>query len=418
MRPVSPVLGNYVLPSTLYHPAVGEGDYSTGVFVATAGDSPVTIKGAGNAQGTWCVDAESYCEVTLPHWPEGVIPAAGGDGHAEVVDTTTGIIHSFWQLKRVNGSWTATQYAWSRLDGRGWGDPGHYYQGARAAGVPSMGGLIRKHEIEDGDTQYRHVLAMSLDNSAMRSGYVFPATSEDGDGPWSYAGQIPMGTLMMLPPGFDSSQLSTPALRKIANTLKTYGARIIDRNTQTRFNIYVENGSGFDLHRNGWNWAAANDLGAIADALRPVESTAGWLDGSGRSFVPTTKLNLISMRGQFNIEQGGQGSKYDSWKQAVVFPATASPIVQYQYGGSWAHLVRWAPWASGKTYRFTVSSTGGAKMRIQFKSNSDQSLWDSGYLSDGQVVEFVMPSYTSRPVLWAMSGTGTASAARATLIER
>src|SRR5262249_34963004 len=150
--------------------------YSTGAFLASETDEPVTIN------DIWSPDDESRISITIPRWPKDVFPATGTDGHADIVDTIQGIIHSFWQLRKTAQSWQATQYSWTSLTGSGWGDPAHYFQGARAAGVPSSGGLIRRHEIDDGDVMYRHTLAASLDNSAFKTGYTFPATSEDSDG--------------------------------------------------------------------------------------------------------------------------------------------------------------------------------------------------------------------------------------------
>ena len=41
--------------------------------------------------------------LTLPRWPGNAVPATGDDGHCDVVDEVTGILHSFWQLSLSNG---------------------------------------------------------------------------------------------------------------------------------------------------------------------------------------------------------------------------------------------------------------------------------------------------------------------------
>src|SRR5262245_27434634 len=63
-RPVEPVLGSYTLPKTRYYPALGEGTYSTGAFLATETDEPVTIN------DIWSPDDESRISITIPRWPK------------------------------------------------------------------------------------------------------------------------------------------------------------------------------------------------------------------------------------------------------------------------------------------------------------------------------------------------------------
>jgi hypothetical protein len=198
-RPIRPLLEEYVIPKSDFYPLVGAGNYSLEVYLAKSSDAPATIYGLTGGRGVWDPDSEVFREsVLIPRWPAGVVPAAGSDGHADIVDPATGIVHSFHKLKNEGGRWMASQYAWARIDGRGWGDPAHYFQGARAAGVPSMGGLIRKHEVNDGDTMYRHALAVSLTFNALaaKPAYIFPATSADGNAPTTKTGVIPEGALL------------------------------------------------------------------------------------------------------------------------------------------------------------------------------------------------------------------------------
>jgi hypothetical protein len=241
-----------------------------------------------------------FRDITITHWPADVMPVEGRDGHAEIVDPSTGIIHSFYQLRHIDGRWRARMYAWTRLDGRGWTDPAHYYQGARAAAVSSMAGLIRKHEVADGDIAYRHALAMSITYNALsaKPAYVFPATSVDTTSATTNSGSIPEGALVMLPESFDTQRISNRALRKVAETLKIHGGYVVDRNRGAPFAIYVENGSDLTLHRGGWDNAVADDLERIRRALRQVVSARGWLDGN----VASTKF-LDQMRISLSISR-------------------------------------------------------------------------------------------------------------------
>ncbi|MEZ5728156.1 MAG: Atrophin-1 multi-domain protein [Burkholderiaceae bacterium] len=411
-RPVAPRLGDYRLPRTRYFPFVGIGRYSTGVFRCRVDDGPMRIEGQEPGRGVWIVDEGVSRAIELPCWPRDVRPAPGEDGHAEIVDERRGIVHSFWQLRRVGPGWRATQYAWSALAGRGWPDPAHNHQGARAAGVPTLGGLIRRHEVDDGEPLYRHVLAMSLDGSALRRGYVAPAASEDNDAESSYRGRIPMGSLMMLPPEFDASALATPALRKIARTLIEFGAAVVDRNTDTRFMIYVEQGADFDLHKGHWNSQAGDDLQRIAGALRPVVGQAGWRDGLDRVIGPAPAPNLLSMRGPWVAAEPGVESgrehrgRFDSWRQALVFDtATGTGSLRQRSSGS-QRRTRWAAWTANAAYRLSVHGSAGTTLRLQFVDDQERVLWESRWLASGESQDFDAPQETRNPILSARNTAG------------
>jgi hypothetical protein len=421
-RPVNPKFSPFVIPKASYYPAVAEGVWSTGMFLAEPNDAPVTIVGPANSKGVWDPDAETYYpSITIPRWPLDVVPAAASDGHADVVDPETGIIHSFYRLSQgADGQWVAKQYAWTRIDGRGWGTPAHYMQGARAVGVATSGGLMRKHEINDGQTMYHHALAMSLTYSGLAPNptYVAPATSADTNAASTNTGQIPEGSLVMLPPSFDVRTINTAALRKVAETLKTYGAYVVDRNTGTPYVIYVENGSGFNLHKGGWNNTAAADLDRIRAALRRVVSVDGWLDGDGQPYVPESTFNLLSMRGAWTLKSGTVPGAYETWQQAVVFPATATPTVMVNTSNRGLHSVTWALPVAGQPYRFRAVTTGGAFLRMQLRSRSTGALlFDSKDLANGQTADFAWPAGNVNLVLTATSGVGGGSSANGELLR-
>lgn len=419
-RPVGASLGTATIPTSLYYPAVATGSYSSAAFKATAADGPMTIVGTTTA-GVWDPDSEIRRPlITIPRWPVGVLPASGSDGHAEVVDTVSGIVHSFYKLKQVGGVWQAAQYAWTPLTGRGMGDAAHYFQGARAAGVSTLGGLIRKHEVNDGDTMYRHALAMSLTFNGLSANptYRFPATSSDGNAATTNSGAIPMGSLMLLPASFDAQALRTPELRKVAETLKVYGAYVVDRNYGTPFVIYVENGSDFKVHKNGWDNIAASELNQLRQALRPLVSSSSWLDGNGHSVDPAEPQNLLSMRGYWYKTKGPQAGAFDTWRQAVVFPATSTPIEQVNSGGRAYSGVVWAKPTVGSTFRVTAMATNGARFRMTIKDKVTGALaFDSGDLSGGQSVVFVWTAPTFTVTTIVKSGvSGVESTVRAELI--
>jgi len=396
-RPVNPVLGDFEIPRSTYSPLIAEGKWSTGVFVASASDKPMTVLGPVDKPGVWDPDGEVIRDsIVISRWPESVLPASGSDGHADIVDPITGIVHSFFVLKKVDGQWRALQYAWTRLDGRGWGEPGHYFQGARAAAVASMGGVMRTHEVNDGDSAYRHALAMSLTFNALSPGptYIFPATSADGGAEKVNSGQIPEGALLMLPPDYDTSSIKEPKLRKVAETLKLYGAYVVDRNVGTPFALYVENGTHFDVHGGRWNNDVARELDRIRGALRQVVAVDGWLDGNGQPMAQLDqRLNLLSMRGPWQLVRGeGPVGEFDTWQQAVVFPPNGSVTVQANGRGNSLHTVAWAKPRAGERYKLTAQTQGGGALRLQlFDAGRRSVLFDSGELTNKQSVEFAWP---------------------------
>lgn len=423
-RPVGAVLGSATIPASTYYPSVDSGTWSSAAFEASETDAPMVVTGT-NTQGVWDPDSEVYRpSITIPHWPAQTQPATGSDGHAEIVDAAAGVIHSFWGLKQVDGAWVTNQYAWTPLAGRGMGDPSHYYQGARAAGVSTIGGLIRIHEANDGAASYSHALAMSLDFTGLSAAptYRFPATSADSNAATTNSGQIPMGSLLMLPASFDAQALATPELRKIAETLKKYGAYVVDRNHGTPFVIYVEIGADLKLHKNGWSSSTATDLDTIRAALRPLESAAWWVDGNNKnsSTVTSTAMNLLSMRGAWWRTKGTVSGEFDTWRQALVFPATTTLIEQANATGRAMNPVSWALPVAGDPYRLTVAGTGGATFRMTIADRqTGATVYDTGYLADGAVLNFTWPAGTSFKVTtWGRSGTANVeSTLRPTLVR-
>lgn len=424
-KPVNPQFTNFEIPLSKYFPAVQQGTYSTGVFLAKETDAPVKVYGYPERKGVWDPDSEQVKPfVTIPHWPKEVIPASGSDGHADIVDEGLGIIHSFWQLKFKDGRWMAEQYAWTRLDGRGWGDPAHYFQGARAAAVPSLAGIIRQHEIEDQKPVFEHALAISLTDNGLspKPAYIFPATSADTYSEKRHFGQIPEGALLMLPQSFDESKIqSSPKMKKIVRTLKTYGAYVVDENYGTPYVIYVENGPvSFNLNRPKLSWdnQVADELNLIRSSLRQVASADKWINGAGQEFIPARNLNLLSMRGPWTLKQGDSLGEFDTLTQAVMFGPTSRPVTQDNYSGRGMQAILWARPKVGETFRFRAITTGGAKvsMRILDKSRQ-QALYQTKLLENGDSETFTWPSSDFVPMLSVTSGVGSSSSARAELIK-
>ena len=396
IRPVGPKFGSFQIPDSSYYPRVGEGAYSSAAFLAVENDRPMRVIGKAGQPGVWELDGEQFVdEVLIERWPASTLPATGSDGHADVVDPISGVVHSFFNLKKDDkGRWTAAMYAWTRLSGRGWSEPGHYYQGARATAVPPLAGLIRKHEVNDGKPMYRHALAISLTYNALSNtrAYVFPASSADAT--WKQnSGRIPQGALLMLPEHFDTGTIDDPALRKVAETLKVYGAYVVDRNVGTPFYIYVENGAHFDLHKPKWNSQAASGLKRIQRELRQVTSVNGWLDGHGKAFTPRESLNMASMRGSWVKLSGSGSARYDTWSQSVVMTGVDHKTQFQNHSNRIFNSTDWGNMRVGKRYALRVQSTHGAQLELRITgSENNRLLFDSGWLNNGDSYTFTWPA--------------------------
>lgn len=432
-RPLGVTLDSYEIPRARYFPTLEDGKWSTGVFIAAREDGPVTVLPLPGRKGIWDPDAETMREqITIPRWPAGVQPAAAADGHGDIVDPVDRVIHSFNVLRFIDGQWRADQYAWTALDGRGWGEPGHYFQGARAAGVPTMGGLVRAQEIDDGDEIFRHALAMSLTHTGLSPdpAYIYPATSAD-TGAKSNTGKIPQGALLMLPPDFDVSPIADPLLRKVARTLKVHGGYVVDRNTETPFVVYVEMGASKSPMKRGWHPEYAAQLDRVRGALRQVVAVERWVDGNGKPMTMDQGQNEMSLRGPWRRASGGgsDGDRakradasvatsagdapargygvYDTRRQAVVFPAGSGVVTQVNDSGRSLQPIAWAKPEAGKRYRLTAQATGGATLRLQLLDKARRTtLFDSGDLGDGVSKEFSWPEGQGAVAVTVRSGSG------------
>lgn len=427
IRPINPVFGGPPPPlspiqdgSTVpWYGTVAPGIYSTAAFKATSADPSMVVYPHDPSKGIWDPDArEALPSITIPHWPAGtVLPATGADGHADIIDIDAGIIHSFWQLKLVNGQWRSTQHAWSRLDGKGWPDPSHIYQGARAVGVPTIGGVIRKHEVNDGEALYKHVLAMSMSREALQGKpitYVYPAASADSGSTYSHTGTFPEGALVMLPPDFQL-EFANPLLQKVVNTLKVYGARVVDENTATPFYIYVENGAAFPLYT-GNDANVYKEMENIRKKLQQV-SADSYVDGNG---APTTSNvpgndNILSLRGAWATDNLPVTGLFNSMRQRIDLPAQVQPKTYVNgngtgiAGGSIANGgVTWAQPVPGASYKVTAIATGGARLKIDIYKGSSL-FGGTGWLSNGQsaVVTWPVGGWTGISVIGAANQAGS-----------
>lgn len=408
-RPLSPVLGNTAIPATNNRAYLEQGQFSSRVFDATSSDPAVSIAGAQDARGPWVADELRNRNVVIPHFPAGTQPATGTDGHCEIHDRVSGLIHSLYGMKYDTGAqtWRAKKYTVVEANGSGWGSP-ERPDGPRAAGVSTAGGLLRIHEAES--FELSHAIAVAADANVLRSGPIFPATLEDRDGGRRYTGPFAMGTLLMLPQDFDEVGLAFPHARAIARTLKTFGARLVDQTVGT-FAFYGEIGGAWSQSRNAigaWDSGWAADLTRIRDALRPVISVEGWVDANGTRFAPEawTDMNLLSMRGPWTFANGTgrPDCDFDTTSGLLTLPASDQPLVCRKLlyprvdalpAGwfKWQNAMRWYtnPQA-GSVYRIIASGTGECEASFEIRTGDGaQRLATTRALRPGETDSITVP---------------------------
>lgn len=111
MRVEGPVFDTYEIPTDTYNPAVQASIYSAEFVLARWDDPSLTfyptlntpvrgLDGTTPAINTAYGTSSNLYSFTVPRMPASFNVAAGTDGHIDVLDPVTGIIHSFWQAKR------------------------------------------------------------------------------------------------------------------------------------------------------------------------------------------------------------------------------------------------------------------------------------------------------------------------------
>jgi hypothetical protein len=261
--PADPITTNLIEPTVTAW--VNAGQYSHPVARASATDPLVTVNWRYAAMSPWTWGSTTY------RIPVSATPAAGVDAHLHVLDPDGWTLHETYQMSGTGSTREAFKYGRFDLGGSGIASTDGSNEGTRAYGGSAIGGLIRTWELEGG--AIRHALALTLTNNQLRSGWVWPATSQDTGGS-TYAGAVPMGSLVAIPPSVDlgSLGLSRDGLI-VARALQDYGAYVVDRGGA--FALYAEPGAESDLAD------VRGELAAIRTHLRVVENNAPATVGGG-----------------------------------------------------------------------------------------------------------------------------------------
>jgi hypothetical protein len=406
IKPVSPVLGTRAIqvgPGGVNFPQMAN-TFSDQVFYATASDPPATVN-------AYVGDEINQRVVTIPHWPAGAVPATGSDHHMDIYDSTTQILHAFWELVNTGpGTWSAGMYTTYDINGTGWGSPSRP-GGPRAAGLSAAAGLLRTWE--QNNPVINHAIIFGCDQSLVANLPIFPSTMQDVNGYTNFTGPFQYGTLFMLPQSFDASGMNAQA-QVVVQALKTYGGYLVDTdgiNGGGGWNFYGEIGStwgniaGYTL-QSGRNL----NLDAIVGSLRAVTSVSGWVDRNNNPVTPTpwNKMQLLSMRGPWAdypsdgpVKAGGFNTvtNFYEFPDTTGIPAFNSRALYYdrddssvQPWNNWATFKQWylTP-TPGALYTLTCVGTNDAILKV-YKSDFSANYFDSGVMVPGQSVTFNWPT--------------------------
>jgi hypothetical protein len=161
------------------------------------------------------------------------------------------------------------------------------------SGLSTVGGSIRDGELS-GPGRIRHVLKMNLDcvqycfYAGVGHSHRWPAVQEDD--PLTrqrYGGTNPSlmpGALLALPRGFRVSTLESRQARKLAWTLKNYGAYVVDATGGDFFAFAVEI-DALDEWRGGRGWFAGKPVPAVMADLQSIYPKLKIIDNNGPTSV-------------------------------------------------------------------------------------------------------------------------------------
>ena len=155
--------------------------------------------------------------------PDHARPSGGTDEHMHVVEPGGRYAHESWNMVGTNPLWTTGYTVRTDLWSTGMGE-----RGVRAYGGSALGGIVRTAELTAGHIP--HALALAITGNQLKTGWVWPATTQDGNAASTYFGQVPMGTYAAIPPGVDLDGLGlTREGLALARALQDHGAYVVDR---------------------------------------------------------------------------------------------------------------------------------------------------------------------------------------------
>ena len=202
------------------------------------------------------------------------------EGHVSLIrpdGVTADEWYQYYNLGNPNRNSSITNLRGDGLHTNAGPGTGPFHQ-QRASQVSQLGGLIRSADLGLGVIP--HALAIALPNSALQSGFVWPAFNQDGDGASNYSGFVPMGGLLAIPASVPMPPGMTAAGQMIWTALRNYGGYVVDRTGPSSV-LFAEAAA------EGAIGAARRDLPAIMSQVRLVTNSGpGSVGGPGNRLAP------------------------------------------------------------------------------------------------------------------------------------
>ncbi|QTE30220.1 hypothetical protein [Pengzhenrongella sicca] len=192
-------------------PTINSTGWSIAVAIATEADPMVTLTNTSTGV------------VRSIRMPSGAQVTTGTDKAMTIVQPDGYTAYECYKMTKVSAtSWTSTHIVQTDLRSDGLAG------GTRAAGISQLVGLIRTAEVAA--DAIPHALAVSIPDSMLGVGPVWPARLQDNNAATAYKGPIAMGTMLGIPASVDLASLGLSAEGlAVARAFQDYGAYVVDR---------------------------------------------------------------------------------------------------------------------------------------------------------------------------------------------
>lgn len=235
--------------------------------------------------------------------PEDASPSPDTDAPMVIINPDHTKVYEFFNTTQIDDQWKAFAGIENDLEGLGTYDT---YHGIRAAGVSSLGGMIRQGELKNG---IFHVLAAAVDGDILNpdvsgafypavtgAASVYPASSADnwtGEGYYFGTGNLYMGSLLAIPidVNLDELNIQSDSAYRVAEALKYYGAYIVDiGESGQQLKLYLDQDSEEDIPLKADEPTFEDDLDKIVLFLEVVANNGPEsIGGGGIPLLPKAK---------------------------------------------------------------------------------------------------------------------------------
>lgn len=188
------------------------------------------------------------------------------------------------------------------------------------SGMTAFGGTIRLGEWVPGG-RIPHTIKLVVDSAAnlapVEGGYRWPALRADQDWATTYGGTVAearMGSLLVLPRGFDVAGLASEPARMLADTLVRHGAYVVDETGWSTAAFAVEWSSAGrvrDEFRDAWGFdmvgdvrSADGDQRAFLEDVERIYAALHVVDDNGPDSVGGAGVRLAPAPPPFNGDDG------------------------------------------------------------------------------------------------------------------